>query len=95
MSNARSLSHSSRTDHSVARLQLLAQKYLRNPFSIPWNKLVALFPSDRDLTPSEALDLEALEQQESNWTQAPEFPPHFINRVGPPIYYSVFVPPKQ
>lgn len=97
MSNAhdRALSHSSRTDYSVAQLQLLAQKYLQNPFSISWNKLIALFPSDRDLTPSEAFELEALEDRESNCLPASEFPPHFIDRIGPPIYYSVFVPPKQ
>jgi hypothetical protein len=62
---------------------LLLQKYLQNPFSITWSKLAqwVSYKSERRIESDRA--------QESNLSS------HFMDRVDPSVYYTIFLPHQR
>ncbi|MDV2997310.1 MAG: hypothetical protein N4J56_007015 [Chroococcidiopsis sp. SAG 2025] len=83
--------------HSVNQNHILIQKYLQNPFSISWSKLVALFKGAQTLNCSEAIETDRSQQFEPDSQQhktssirQQDLYPHFADRIDPSLYYSIF-----
>lgn len=74
--------------------QLLVQRYLQSPFSIPWSKLASVFQPDQALSQPEVIETNQSEQYESDSIREQDSYPHFTDRVDPSLYYSIFFPPR-
>lgn len=71
---------------------LLVQRYLQNPFSLPWSKLTALLEAAQALSqPQVPADYQS-EQRKPDSLQEPDLYPHFTDRVDPSLYYTIFFP---
>lgn len=79
------------TSHSIQGSE--TQKHLRNPFSIAWSKLLALFPAEQGSDYSEPGKLNQFEPLEPDVNGKLYLYPHFTDRVDPSLPYVIFFPP--
>jgi hypothetical protein len=77
--------------------QAIGQKYLQNPLSVTWSKLVALFSSTAlESESSEAELLDHLSRSpQSNSICKQDLYPRFTDRIDPSLYYTVFFPHQR
>ena len=69
------------------------QKYLRNPFSVAWSKLLALFPADQGSDYSKPGETDQSKPLELDVNGRENLYAHFTDRVDPSLPYIIFFPP--
>jgi hypothetical protein len=87
------LSDSTQVPTTEKRSHLL--RILRNPFSLVWSKLAALFQTAKTSSKSELAEHPQSEQQEPESIREQYLDTCFTDRVDPSLYYILFLSQPQ